>query len=163
MADIIIRAGGHADARQACELLNEIIHIGGTTAFVDPLQIDGFLDWIQSAGGTWHVAETDEGQLLGFQWIGALGELPKTRCAIATFVKAGLTGQGVGSRLFERTKPAARALGFDWIEAEIRADNTGGIIYYQNIGFREYHSHTGALSNGTPIEKVTRIYDLSEN
>ena len=158
---IIIRRGSLADTRNACDLLNKIIQIGGTTAINVALSRDEFTDWAHGEGCVWHIAERDDGTLLGFQWIGPWEGLDADTIEIATFVRAGQTGQGIGSKLFEVTKSAARAMNKNWIEAEIRSDNEGGLIYYQSIGFRGNTKRKGKLTDGTPIEKTVKIYDLS--
>ena len=62
---------------------------------------------------------------------------------IATFTKIGKTGLGIGSALFRATEKAARGLGYTWINANIRADNAGGLAYYQSRGFEDYGRKTG--------------------
>lgn len=161
MTNLIIRTGSPADTGNACDLLNEIIAIGGSTALTVPLSRQEFTDWIMGDGCGWQVAEKDDGTLMGFQWIGPWGNLPEDTVEIGTFVRAGQTGLGVGSKLFEATKPVARAMGKNWIEAEIRSDNEGGLIYYQSIGFRGNLKRDGKMTDGTPVEKTVKLYDLS--
>jgi L-amino acid N-acyltransferase YncA len=159
--NIIIRRGSLADSRDACSLLNEIIQIGGATALNEPLSEEVFSGWVNAADSVWHVAEKEDGALLGFQWIGPWDGLNADTVEIGTFVRAGQTGQGIGSRLFEATKSMARYMGKNWINAEIRADNEGGLIYYQSIGFRGNTKRMGKLTDGTSVEKIIKLYDLS--
>lgn len=159
---MIIRPGTRMDVREATELLNEIIAEGGTTALTNPLTTDEFWGWVGANPdkSIWHVAELD-GVIMGFQWIGPWADLPPEAVEIGTFVRLGQTGLGIGSRLFEATKSAARAMGYLWIEAEIRADNTGGLIYYQSRGFEPYGQRTGvALTNGQVVTKKLTRFDL---
>ena len=163
MSQITISKGGTADLRQAAELLNEIIAIGGTTALTKPMTRDSIGEWLFDNPGraTWHVAMDEDGTLLGFQWIGIWPELPPEACDIGTFVKAGRTGLGIGSKLFEATKTAARAMGYTWINANIRADNTGGLAYYQSRSFETYGRKDGViLEDGTEVSKILKRYDL---
>lgn len=160
MTPLIIRKGSPADTGNACDLLNEIIAIGGSTALTVPLSRQELSDWVMGDGCVWHIAERDDGTLMGFQWIGPWGELPEDTVEIATFVRAGQTGQGIGNKLFEATKATSRAMGKNWIEAEIRSDNEGGLIFYQSIGFRGDTRRDGKMTDGTPVEKTVKYYDL---
>ena len=48
-----------------------------------------------------------------------------------------------------------------WINAEIRADNAGGLIYYQSRGFEDYGRIEGRrLADGTVVDKVLKRFDL---
>ena len=161
----VVRPGSPADLRQAADLLNEIILIGGTTARTSKTTAADLGDWL--AGDPdhayWCVAEDEAGNLLGFQWIGPHPGLPSEACDISTFVKAGRTGLGVGSRLFEATRQAALDLGYEWINANIRADNSGGLIYYQSRGFRDWDRiEAVTLSDGTIVDKIQKRYDLKD-
>ncbi|WP_299349121.1 GNAT family N-acetyltransferase [uncultured Shimia sp.] len=160
-----IRHGTTADLRQISELLNEIISIGGTTALVAPMTRDDFEGWLfaNRDRSAWHVAIDEAGELLGFQWIGVWPELPAEACDIGTFVKSGQTGLGIGSKLFDATVQAALNLGYDWINANIRADNSGGLIYYQSRGFRDWDRIKNvSLADGTVVDKILKRYDLKD-
>lgn len=163
MSQISIQTGTQTDLRQALELLNEIIASGGTSALTKPLDKDALGGWLMADPGAaiWHVALNEDGTLLGFQWIGPFAGLPPEACEIGTFVKTGRTGMGIGSKLFEATKSAARNMGYDWINAEIRADNGGGLAYYQSRGFETYGHKSGvSLEDGSVVDKVHKRYDL---
>jgi ribosomal protein S18 acetylase RimI-like enzyme len=110
----------------------------------------------------WHVAETSEGEIVGMQWITRRDTLPPEAADISTFAKPGLQGLGIGSKLFEATKAAAKALGYRWISANIRADNAGGLIYYQSRGFEDYGRIEGhRMADGQIVEKILKRYDLT--
>lgn len=161
-----IRPGAPADLRVVAELLNEIIAIGGTTALTNAITRAELGEWLMAhpRKSAWHVAIAEDGALLGFQWVGPYEpDLPPEACDIATFVKTGQTGIGIGSRLFEATKRAALQLGYDWINANIRADNGGGLVYYQSRGFRDWGRLSDVrLSDGTTVDKVLKRYDLKD-
>ncbi|SEQ86363.1 GNAT family N-acetyltransferase [Thalassovita taeanensis] len=160
---IHIRAAGALDAAAMAELLNAIIAQGGTTALTTPVTRTDILDWIARAPdlSAWHIAEDDSGTLLGFQWIAPHAKLPPQAADIATFVGIGKTGLGTGSALFRATAQAARNLGYDWINATIRADNTGGLAYYQSRGFEDYKTETGVqLANGLRVDRVRKRFTL---
>jgi L-amino acid N-acyltransferase YncA len=156
-----IRTAGPLDARALAELLNAIIAKGGTTAFVDQLTGDDIVTWMQRSGAVWHLAEDDTGQVQGFQYFETHEDLPKGIADIATFVRLGTTGLGVGSALFEHTKKTAKRLGFHAIDAIIRADNEGGLAYYQSRGFETIKVIKDAeLSNGMRVDKIWKRYGL---
>ena len=110
----------------------------------------------------WHVAVNDAEEVVGFQWIARGADyLPPEAAEIATFVQVGQTGLGIGSRLFDATKKAAKDLGYKWINANIRADNEGGLIYYQSRGFVDYgRIEDYRMENGQTVDKILKRYDL---
>ncbi|WP_259939808.1 GNAT family N-acetyltransferase [Sulfitobacter sp. M368] len=160
---INVRVAGRLDARPMAGLLNEIIREGGTTAFTNEVTRDTLLGWFAQAPdqSVWHVAEDPKGALLGFQSIEPKAKLPAAACDIATFVQVGQTGLGIGSKLFEATRKAAVALNYEWINATIRADNSGGLAYYQSRGFEDYARHPNVLlGNGMYVDRISKRYNL---
>ncbi|WP_298840899.1 GNAT family N-acetyltransferase [uncultured Roseobacter sp.] len=160
---ITVRRAGDMDARDMADLLNAIIRKGGTTAFTNEVTADTLRGWFRQAPdrSAWHLAEDQDGGVLGFQSIEPHRDLPPEACDIATFVKVGQTGLGIGSRLFEASRSAARDFGYSWINATIRADNAGGLAYYQSRGFETYAQHKDqALANGMVVDKVSKRYDF---
>lgn len=156
-----IRRAGNMDARAMAELLNEVIAIGGTTAYVDPIDADYLIGRMAEAHAIWHLAEDEDGELLGFQWVSPMEGTDEFVAEIATFARAGRTGLGIGSALFVATRDAARAEGYQWIRANIRADNTGGLAYYQSRGFEDYGRIEGyRLGTGQVVDKVLKRYDF---
>ena len=160
---IHVRPAHVLDARDMAAILSEIIAIGGTTAITGTITGDDIADWMRAHPGAsaWHVAETEAGEILGFQWIEPADYLPPGAADISTFARRGRQGLGIGSKLFEATKAAARRLGYDWINANIRADNHGGLTYYQSRGFEEYGRLNGyRMADGTVVDKILKRYDL---
>jgi ribosomal protein S18 acetylase RimI-like enzyme len=87
--------------------------------------------------------------------------LPPEAAEIATFVQVGQTGLGIGSKLFTATAAAAKSIGYKWINANIRADNEGGLMYYQSRGFVDYRKIEGyRLDSGDVVDKILKRYDL---
>ncbi len=160
---IRIVAASSLHVGEMAALLNEIILIGGTTAISKPVSNADIQSWMQraQARSAWHVAEDENGTVIGFQWIEPADYLPDDAAEIATFAKTGKTGIGIGSKLFEQTEAAARRLGYAWINANIRADNESGLTYYQSRGFETYGQKVGVrLKNGDVVDKVLKRYDL---
>ncbi|MBV7395250.1 GNAT family N-acetyltransferase [Mameliella sediminis] len=160
---LAVRPAGPLDARPMAELLNEIIAAGGTTALTSPLGTEDLRTWMTQTPerAAWHLAETEDGTVVGFQWIEPADYLPDEAAEIATFARLGSAGLGIGSALFRETEKAARKLGYAWINANIRADNSGGLAYYQSRGFEDYATKSGVpLGDGQTVDKVLKRYDL---
>lgn len=148
-----------------CALLNEIIAIGGTTAYeapFDPARMT--TDYILNDRLISITVAELEGDLAGFQSLSwpdpghdGPDSLPPNWAYIATFVQTGLTGQGIGSALFAVTRAAARAAGAVAIDATIRADNAGGLRYYGTIGFVDYAVLRDVpLASGRPVDRIRK-------
>ncbi len=161
---IYVRPAIALDAPSMARLLNPIIEDGGTTALTTKVTGDTLAAWMADKydRAAWHVAVNDAEEVMGFQWIAQGGDyLPKEAAEIATFVQIGQTGLGIGSKLFDATKRAAKDLGYAWINANIRADNEGGLIYYQSRGFQDYGRIEGyRMENGQTVDKILKRYDL---
>jgi len=160
---IVVRRAGNLDARDMADLLNAIIHKGGTTALTQPVTRKAIVARLGHEQGrsAWHVAEDDTGTILGFQSIQPHRDLPPEACDIATFVRLGVTGLGIGSALFNASRTAATVLGYRWINATIRADNAGGLAYYQSRGFEPYGKMLNVrLEDGTLVDKITTRFKL---
>lgn len=164
-----IRLARSEDAPEMASILNEIIRIGGTTAYQSPVSPGYFSKFIDGADPTTflHLACNGDihGDILGFQWITpdegfgdpAQGFAPPEpgMGSIATFAKPGLTGRGIGAVLFEATKKAARAAGYHTLEATIRADNPGGLKYYSKMGFLDHSVFKAIpLEDGTKVDRI---------
>ena len=159
---IDIRRATALDASPLATLLNEIISRGGTTAMTQSVTGADITEMMGYAPdrSAWHVA-LEDGTHRGFQYIEPHTDLPPEACDIATFVQIGKTGLGIGSALFTATAKAAKSLGYVWISANIRADNDGGLIYYQSRGFRDYRHMTGVkLASGLAVDKTLKRYDI---
>ncbi len=160
---ITVREALGLDSANMARLLNEIIEIGGTTAITRPVTGDDLKQWMASNAdhSAWHVGLDEDEKVVGFQWINPHPKLPAGACDIATFVQVGRTGLGIGSALFSATSAAAKQLGYVWINATIRADNAGGLIYYQSRGFRDWHFDEGvSLASGQIVDKISKRYDI---
>ena len=92
---IHIRRAGPLDSGAIAELLNEIIAIGGTTAYVEPFSTAAMSDRITASNSVWHLAENDAGALMGVQWFIPHPDIPADSASIATFVRIGETGLGL--------------------------------------------------------------------
>lgn len=160
---IKVRRAMALDSGSMADLLNGIIEKGGTTALTRPVTAGDLKDWmsILPDRSAWHVALNDDEEVVGFQWIQPHQQLPPEAVDVATFVQVGQSGLGIGSALFDATSKAARTLGFIWINATIRADNVGGLTYYQSRGFRDWHVDEGViLESGQVVDKISKRFDI---
>lgn len=161
--NITIREARADDVGQMTELLNEIIEIGGTTAYLKPLAKDDFAKRVANAPSTasWSVACDENGRIVGFQWAEPHDQLPKDAASIATFVRVGVVGGGIGTKLFEATKAKQRGFGVNWLNASIRSDNDSGLRYYSKMGFKDWKVEPDAkLSDGRVTGKHHKRFDL---
>lgn len=161
MNSITVRPAGVLDCRGMADLLNEVITIGGTTAYVTPFSTEMMKSKVKEPGSVWHVAETNAGEIVGFQWLERHPDLGDNSTSIATFTKVGATGLGIGSKLFDLTRKAAIDLGYTYIHATIRTDNESGLTYYQSRGFEDVQRlHNQQLDDGTIVDKIVKRYRL---
>lgn len=160
---IPVRRAMTLDTGSMAKLLNAIIEKGGTTALTRPVTAQDIAEWMAAGAdrSAWHVALDETEQVIGFQWISPHEKLPPEAVDIATFVMLGRAGLGIGSALFTATQKAARDLGYEWINATIRADNEGGLTYYQSRGFRDWAFDEGVqLDSGLVVDRVSKRFDL---
>ncbi len=157
------------DVEAMSNLLNDTIETGGSTAHQTKFTKERMHDHYFGTkyGISCVVAEIDN-RLVGFQslewsdpdWKGP-GQLPEDWAIIATFVKQGMTGVGIGSALFQATRIIAENCGAVAIDATIRTDNVGGLHYYSKLGFVDYKlSENVPLTDGTPVDRISKRYDL---
>lgn len=149
------------DLPELCELLNEIILLGGTTALESRFTVPQFVDHFfnQQIQISCLVAEGAEGELLGFQVLSFHEQLPDDWADIATFVRTSPRMSGVGSALFAETAALADKYEINTLNAAVRADNAGGIAYYEKMGFSAYKIEKNVpLRSGRPVDRIYMRY-----
>ncbi|MGO1119394.1 N-acetyltransferase family protein [Rhodovibrionaceae bacterium A322] len=161
---ILTRPAEDRDLPGLCEILNEIIALGGTTAMEDPLSQDEFRAHFLE--GPRHICCTvavgPDHQVLGFQALERYPGLPEDWGDIATFTRRSDPVPGVGSKLFPATLAHARAHKVVAINATIRADNQGGLAYYSKMGFEDYALDKAVpLKNGQLVDRISKRFSLS--
>jgi L-amino acid N-acyltransferase YncA len=158
---LTIRPAIPADAAELADLINEIIQIGGTTAWETEFTPDSFAEHFIAGEGclTCFVAQAD--RLYGFQALGRNKELSADWGDIGSFARIQPKMPGVGAALFVATKAKARELGLVAINAQIRADNKPGLGFYSKMGFVDYGVKKALpLKDGTKIDRILKRYDL---
>ena len=161
---LTVRPATAHDVAELATLLNTIIEIGGTTAFEQPLSDAEFGEAFLAGDGhiCCFVAEAEDGSLAGFQSLERHALLPNDWGNISTFARVEPKVRGVGTALFAATLEHAREAGVVAINARIRADNTGGLAFYEKIGFSTYDVDAGVpLSDGTPVDRISKKYDVA--
>ena len=160
MTEITIRPMEESDCPALTHILNDIIALGGTTAYETPFTADTFrVEFMEGDIVSALVAEAD--RPVGFQVLIGYGPEKPHKVAIATFADQSSPAKGIGRALFDRTVDAARDLGATEIIAKIRADNRPGLKYYQGRGFERFDIEQGVpLSDGTPVDRLIHRYTI---
>ncbi len=162
-SEIKIRPAIEDDAPGLVRILNEIIEVGGTTAHEKPLSNEEFAD--KFLRGPRFIgcilAEDTHGDAAGFQALDAHPKLPADWGDIATFARLSPKLPGIGTALFTGTIELARAKDLIALNATIRADNTGGLAFYDKMGFITYNTdHAVPLGDGTPVDRISKKFSL---
>jgi L-amino acid N-acyltransferase YncA len=139
--DISIRRADADDAAGIADVLNEVI-IGGRHSMLDtPFSVEGEREYIEALPerAFIHVAETPEGKILALQtmepWSGFLTHEFDHVATMGTWVTEPLRRRGVGARLAQASFSAARAVGYEKVLTELRADNLESLAYHLSLGF----------------------------
>jgi L-amino acid N-acyltransferase YncA len=137
--EIQIRRATMNDARTVVDLINSIVEEGELTSIYPALTVAQEEAFIAGLGprSVIYLAEENDA-LLAMQAIEPFA--PYTRAmdhvgVVATFVYHAHRGQGIGSRLLERTLDFARQQGYEKLIAYVRASNGGGQAFYRARGF----------------------------
>ncbi|MAZ18202.1 MAG: GNAT family N-acetyltransferase [Ahrensia sp.] len=158
---VTIRPVDPGDVPALCDLLNEVIRVGGATIFERPITVEAFIDHFfkSQIQISFLVAAADTGELLGFQVLLTHEQLPDDWADIATFARVGSQALEIGRALFAETVMIARRFGLLAINATIRADNEGGQAYYDAMGFVTYKvDEKVPLKSGYRVDRISKGY-----
>ncbi len=162
--NITTRPAIERDAPELANILNAIIDVGGTTAYQRPLSNEEFADKFLRGPRfqSCVVAEDGKGDAAGLQALETHPKLPAGWADIATFARLSPKLAGVGTALFVETVELARRKNLVAINATIRADNTGGLAFYDKMGFETYKIDEAIpLSDGTPVDRISKRFFLT--
>lgn len=147
------------DVEAITAILNEIIAIGGTTAYETPRSLDYMAENFVTSPEliSSFVAEGAVGAVCGVQVL-YRDEDPTRRIGyIASFARQNEPVSGTGRALMEATTAVARDSGIEIIEAKIRADNASGLGFYAHMGFRDHRVDEAVpLKDGTPVDRIVK-------
>ena len=163
---IQIRLAEDKDIPALCKLLNDIILVGGTTANQTPFSEDEFGKHFLYRPSLicCHTALDKQEIPAGFQMLNRHADLPNDWADIATFARLEPKLKGVGTALFNPTKQLAKQSGFTTLNATIRADNTGGLAYYEKLGFETYSVDKAIpLDDGTKIDRISKLLLIKQS
>ena len=139
--DIGIRRASADDAAGIADVLNEVI-VGGRHSMLDtPFSVEGEREYIETLPerAFIQVAEMSEGDIVALQtmepWSGFMTHEFDHVATMGTWVTAPLRRQGVGARLAQASFTAARAMGYEKVLTELRADNLESLAYHLSLGF----------------------------
>lgn len=160
MGEILIRPVQIKDAQGMIDVINPIIRAGGTTALEAEYSLAAQREFIAGIAprAACHVAlDQTDGTIVGFQGYAEHAALPHHIADIATFVRIGEKGRGIGRRLSDTTFVAARSDGYSEINATIRADNFEGLAFYTRIGFRDFSvDRARPLGSGKTVDRISK-------
>ncbi|NNE80438.1 MAG: GNAT family N-acetyltransferase [Silicimonas sp.] len=145
-------------------ILNEIIAIGGTTAFEEPVTEENMIDWYVTSKALYccHVAVDENNALAGFQALEQTDAYGPGIGEISSFARQSSPVSGTGKLLFAETRIAAARLGLKAINAKIRTDNQPGLRYYTKMGFQDHSVIADVpLKDGTPVDRVLKRFQIA--
>ena len=130
------------DAERIAAILNPIIAAGCYTALDTPVTTEQEREFIRSfpERGTFLAAvDTTTGRIVGVQNVSPFAGYTHAFDhvgVIGTYVDLERRREGIASRLFAATFPAARAKGCEKLFSYVRADNDAALQTYLRHGFR---------------------------
>ena len=161
---IDVRPTEARDVPALTALINQIIAIGGTTAYQESFSETDLAAHLLDDTRLicCHTAiDPADGAPAGYQVLKTHPDLPPHWADIATFARVEPKLPGVGTALFAATRAFARNSGLVAINATIRADNAGGLVYYRKMGFEDYAVEKDVpLGDGTPVDRISRRFML---
>ena len=149
-----VRAAGPGDAAGVAAVLNGVIRGGSPTLLDTTFSVEEERAYIEGlpARSFLHVAEVPDAGVVGFQTVIPWNTFVTTEfdhvATMGTYVAAAHRRRGVGAALARSSFAAARALGYDKVFTDLRADNLDSLAYHLALGFAvvgtaRRHARTG--------------------
>jgi L-amino acid N-acyltransferase YncA len=136
-----IRVATPDDATGVAAVLNCAIRGGSPTLLDTPFSVEDERDYIESLPprSFIHVAEVPAAGIVGFQAVIPWSDFVTTAhdhvATMGTYVDAAHRRRGVGTALARASFAAARALGYEKVFTDLRADNLPSLAYHLALGF----------------------------
>jgi L-amino acid N-acyltransferase YncA len=140
VAPVSIRTATPDDAAAVAAVLNGAILAGSPTLLDTPLSVEDERAYIEGLPprSFIHLAETVAG-VIGFQTVIPWSDFVTTAhdhvATMGTYVDVAHRRRGVGAGLARASFAAARALGYEKIFTDLRADNLASLAYHLTMGF----------------------------
>ncbi|HMF74579.1 MAG TPA: GNAT family N-acetyltransferase [Bryobacteraceae bacterium] len=149
-----VRRATEADAGAIVEVLEGIVSERVYSAIERPWPVEEQRRYLVSLSPreAFHVAETDEGTVVGYQSLDLYSPILHSMAHVAqlgTFLRPDARRRGVGQTLFQASVRFARVHGFSKIVIQVRASNAGAQAFYGRLGFRE----CGRLSRQVRVDQ----------
>lgn len=140
----------------ACvEIINHIIALGGSTAHEETFTAVTFAQHYFSDPDIATVV-TDGARIVGFQAL-YRGDNAST-FYIGSFTDRRDPVPGAGRVMMDRSVSVCRAAGGSEIIAKITSDNTGGLAYYEKMGFKDIAFEPAQMTrrDGTTVDRFVK-------
>lgn len=147
-----------ADVPSCVEIVNHIIALGGTTAYEQPFTKEDF-DAQYCEEPPISIVVLSRSRIVGFQ---ALFEVAPGLYSIGCFTDQQNPMKGAGRGMFKATLAAAKLRGGSAILAKITSDNTGGLAYYNRMGFVDFDVKPSDMTrpDGTVVDRIIKRLEL---
>lgn len=146
------------DVPDCTRILNHIIDLGGSTAYEEPYS-EAHFDAHYRQEPPISMVVLSDGKVVGFQ---GLFEIEPGIYSIGSFTDRQNPVKGAGAVMFDASLTAARKRGGTAILAKITSDNTGGLTYYDRMGFVDYEvlKADHVRSDGTVVDRIAKRFLL---
>ena len=137
-----VRRATEADAEAMVEVLEGIVSERIYTAIERPWSASKQRQYLLSLSPreVFHVAEIDQGTVLGYQSLELYSPIFHSMAHVAqlgTFLRPDARRRGVGRALFQASLKFAGERDFSKIVIQVRSSNSGAQAFYRQLGFRE--------------------------
>ncbi len=135
--ELVIRRGGVEDAAHIAAIYNEAVLHSTATFDLEPETVEARRGWLQAATTRLCLVAELDGEVVGW---GSLVEWSPRQAYARTaeasvYIAPGTQRSGVGLALSRALDEAAPGLGLHAVIAQICAENAGGLVLAERLGF----------------------------
>ena len=135
-----VRMATAEDAEAIVAVLEGIVAERVYTAIEKPWSVEEQRQYLLSLSPreAFHVAETEQGTVLGYQSLDLYSTILHSMAHVAqlgTFLRPAARRRGVGQALFDASLRFARAHDFSKFVIQVRSSNAGAQAFYKKMGF----------------------------